>query len=179
MKVVMKAVVLYRSIYGFTKIYAQWIAEELGTDLLDGREIEPQALIGFNLIIFGGSLDNGRINGIDIIKHNFAALAGKRIIIFATGGAQAREGITGEILAANFSEKQQKLLRLFYLRGSFDFSKLGAKDKILIICWKWWLQMKRIEDLRPVDKDLLAAYANPVNGMNKDNIRTLVDYARS
>jgi len=123
----MKAVVLYRSIYGFTKIYAQWIAEELGADLLDCREVEPRALFGFNLIIFGGSLDNGRMNGIDIIKHNFAALAGKRIIIFATGGAQVREGITGEILTANFSEDQQKQLRLFYLRGNFDFSKLSTK----------------------------------------------------
>lgn len=175
----MKAIVLYRSIYGFTKKYARWIADELGADLLDCRKAEPHTLFDFNLIIFGGSLHNGRINGINIIKNNFATLAGKRIIIFATGGSQAREGIVEEILAANFFEEQQKQLRLFYLCGSFDFNKLGTKDKILIIYWKWRLQGKRTGDLRPVEKDLLAAYTNPVDGMKKNNIRMLIDYARS
>ncbi len=175
----MKSIVLYRSISGYTKKYAQWIAEELGADLFGCRKVEPHALSGYDLIIFGGSLHMGRINGIGIIKRNFAALAGKRIIIFATGGSLVRESLAGEILAANFSGEHQKHLRLFYFRGGFDFSKLGTIDKILMICRKWKIRMKRSEDLTPDEKEFFAAYANPADGTNKESIRTLVDYARS
>lgn len=175
----MKAIVLYRSISGITKKYAQWIAEELGADLLDCRELEPQTLSGYDLIIFGGSLHVGGINGIDCIKRNFAALAGKRVIIFATGGSSPREGLVEEILAANFSEEHRKRLRLFYFRGGFDYRKLGTKDKILMTVRKWTLQRKKRQELLPDEKDFLAAYANPVDVTKKDDIRTLVDYARS
>jgi flavodoxin len=175
----MKAIVLYRSISGFTKKYAQWIAGELGANLFDCREVNLQALSGYDLIIFGGSLHKGGINGIDIIKRNFAALAGMRKIIFVTGGSQAREGIAEEILAANFSEEQQKQLRLFYYRGGFDVSKLGIKDRILMIHKKCRLRMKRTEDLASDEKDFLEAYANPADETKKDNIRLLIDYARS
>jgi len=177
--VYMKAIVLYRSISGFTKKYAQWIAEELGADLFDCREIEPRALFDYDLIIFGGSLHNGGINGVDIIKRNFTALVGKRNIIFVTGGSRIRDGIAGEILSANFSGEQQKQLRLFYFRGGFDFSKLGIKDKIQMTLEKWKLRMKRYQSLSPDEKDLLSACANPADGTNRDIIRPLVEYARS
>ena len=175
----MKAIVLYRSISGFTEKYARWIAEELGADLYDCRKVQPRALFDYDYIIFGGSLRAGGINGIDIIRRNLAALAGKRIIIFVIGGSSAREGLAEEILAANFSEGQQKQLRLFYFRGGLDIGKLGTKDKILMTRRKWKLRRKRSEDLAPDEKDFLAAYANPEDGTNKDSIRTLVDYARS
>ena len=175
----MRAVVLYRSISGFTRKYAQWIAENLGADLYDCRKIEPRALSGYDLVVFGGSLRQGGINGIEIIKRRLSALAGKRVIIFATGGSSAREGITEEILAANFSEEQRRQLRFFYFRGGLDVSKLGIKDKILMAHRKRRLLRKRSEDLGPDEKDFLAACANPADGTEKENIRALVDYARS
>jgi menaquinone-dependent protoporphyrinogen IX oxidase len=175
----MKAIVLYRSISGFTRKYAQWIAEDLGADLHDCRKVKLSALAGYDLVVFGGSLRAGGINGIDIIKRNFAALAGKRIIIFATGGSSAREGIAEEILAANFSAEQGKQLRLFYFRGGFDIGKLGILDKVLMAQRKRKLLTKRREDLGPDEKVFLAAYENPADGTEKESIRSLVDYARS
>jgi menaquinone-dependent protoporphyrinogen IX oxidase len=175
----MRSLVLYRSISGVTKKCAQWIAEELEADLLDCRELEGQALSGYDLIIFGGSLHMGGINGIDCIKRNFAALAGKHIIIFVTGGSSPREGIAEEILAANFPEDHRKRLRLFYFRGGFDYGKLGTKDKILMTLRKWMLQKKKPEELLPDEKDFLAAYANPADVTKQDDIRPLVDFARS
>lgn len=175
----MKAIVLYRSLSGFTKKYAQWIAEELASDLFDCREVKPRILGGYDLIIFCGSLHLGGINGIDIVKHNFDALEGKRIIILVTGGSFSREGISEEILAANFSEEQQKRLRLFYLRGGFDFAKLDLKNKMLMILRLWRLRKKRSEDLSPDEKDLLTAYVEPADTTSRANIRPLIDYARS
>jgi menaquinone-dependent protoporphyrinogen IX oxidase len=175
----MRAVVLYRSISGFTRKYAQWIAQELGADLYDCRKVKLTALSGYDLVVFGGSLREGGINGIDTIKRGFAALEGKRIVIFATGGSSAREGIAEEISAANFSEEQRRKLRLFYFRGGLDIGKLGIGDRILMAHRKRSLLRKRSEDLTPDEKDFLAACANPADGTEKEKIRALVDYARS
>jgi menaquinone-dependent protoporphyrinogen IX oxidase len=175
----MKAIVLYRSISGFTKKYAQWIAEELGADLFDCREVKPDAFSAYGLVIFGGSLHAVGINGIDIITRNLGALAGKKVIVFATGASPAREDIPEEVLAANFPEEQRKLLRFFYLRGGFDFGKLDLPNKALMTLLKWKLLMKKSEDREPDEKGMLAAFAKSMDFTKKESIRPLVDYARS
>jgi menaquinone-dependent protoporphyrinogen IX oxidase len=176
----MKTIVVYRSITGFTKKYAQWIADELEADLFDCREIAPGVLCKYDLFIFGSSIHNNRIKDINFFMRHIAVLIGKRKIIFVTGGSEVREGIAEEILASNFSEEQQKQFQLFYFRGGFDYGKLGIKDKTIMILKKWRLRIKkRKEDLTSDEKDLLSAYANPADGTKKDNIRILIDYARS
>lgn len=175
----MKAAVLYRSISGYTRTYAQWIAEELGAELYDCRKVPRRTLSGYDPVIFCGSLHLGGINGIDTIKRSFADLEGKRLIILVIGGSAARAGLGEEILTANFSEDQRMRMRLFYLRGGFDFGKLDTINKLLMLVRLWRLKKKPREDLTPDEKDLLAASVRPAYAMDKDNIRPLVEYARS
>ena len=52
----MDTVVIYKSKYGSTGKYAQWIAEELGADIFPSSEIKPEDLRKYNVIIYGGSL---------------------------------------------------------------------------------------------------------------------------
>ena len=42
-------VVIYKSKYGSTKQYAQWIAEELNTSLFEATSIDPSQLMGWLL----------------------------------------------------------------------------------------------------------------------------------
>jgi menaquinone-dependent protoporphyrinogen IX oxidase len=175
----MKAIVLYRSLSGFTKRYAEWIAEDLGADLYDCRERGIRPLSDYDLVVHCGSLHRGGINGIEVVKRNLVALAGKRVVVLVVGGSANREGIAEEVLAANFTEEQRMRVRLFYLRGGFDLRKLNMKNRILMALKIRQLRKKEAESLEADERDLLAAYANPADVTDRAGIRPLVDYARS
>ncbi len=175
----MKAIVLYRSISGFTEKYARWIAEELGADLFDRRTAQPKVLSGYDTVIYCGSLHQGGINGIDIVTRNLGLLADSRVIVLVTGGSTARPGLAEEILAANFTEEQRPRIRLFYLRGGFDFGKLDLQNRALMALRIAQLRKKRAEDLSSDDRDLLAARAVPADATRREAIQPILEYARS
>ena len=54
----MKAVVVYSSKTGFTKKYAQWIAEDLSLEAYDLKESDnlKEVLSGVDTLIFGGGI---------------------------------------------------------------------------------------------------------------------------
>ncbi len=175
----MKAIVVYRSKSGFTRKYAEWIAADLGADCFDCRKIAPRLFGDYEVIVFGGSLHKGGINGISVIRRNLALLAGKRLIVFVTGGSVPRAGIEEEILDANFCEDERKGVRLYYFRGGMDVGKLGILDKLMMIGRRRKLLRENPSELTETDRAFLAAFASPADGTDKAVTGPLVAYARS
>ena len=172
----MHAVVLYRSKTGFVRRYAEWIAEPLVADLADARVFDPARFAEYDTVVYGGGLYASDINGIGTIKQHLGALAGKKVAVFSSGASPARNGIEQELLDRNFTPEQQRQLRFFYLRGGFDFSRLGAVDKMLMTLMKWKIlatpAAKRSDD----EKGMLAAFARPVDFCRRELIDPLVAY---
>ena len=173
----MKTVVVYKSISGFTKKYAEWIAQELRVDLLGVKKTDIDILLKYNTIIFGGSLHAAGISGVKIIKSNINKLKDKNIIVFATGASPPKESTISEVRHSNFSLEEQKQIQFYYFRGGFDFNKLNFINKILMTLFKWRIQLKR--NKTSDEKGMLAAYSKPVDFTNKENIKELLEYVRS
>ncbi len=173
----MKIVVVYKSISGFTKRYAEWIAEELNTGILRREEINIDKLLEYDAIVYGGSLHAAGITGINIIKKNLSQLKDKNIIIFVTGASPFKEELIDEIKQKNFQKDERKYVKLFYFRGGFNFNKLNLANKIIMTLFKWKLQSKR--NKTPDEKGMLAAYKHPVDFTKKGNIKELTDYVNS
>lgn len=64
-------IVVYKSKYGSTKKYAEWIADTLGTELSDASKINIESLKKFDTIIYGGGLYASGIIGINLITKSF------------------------------------------------------------------------------------------------------------
>ena len=173
----MKVVVVYKSISGFTKKYAEWIAEALKADIFKQEEINMNRLLEYDIIIYGGSLHAVGITGVNIIRKNVRQLKNKNIIIFVTGASPFTEEIVDEIKQKNFKEEEQKYIKLFYFRGGFNFNKLNFTNKIIMTLFKWKLQSKR--DKTPEEQGMLAAYSKPVDFTKKQNIKELTAYVDS
>jgi flavodoxin len=173
----MKTVVVYKSISGFTKKYAEWIAEELEADLFGREKIDIDILLKYDIIIYGGSLHAVGISGVNIIKDNLSELRDQNIIIFTTGASLSKESIISEARDNNFSAEEQKQIQFYYFRGGFDFNKLNLINKILMTLFKWKIQLKRHKT--PDEKGMLAAYSKPMDFTKKENIKGLVEYVRS
>lgn len=173
----MKAIVIYRSKTGFVKKYAEWIAEDLSTKAVPGDEITIEDLLEYDTIIFGGGLYAGGINGIKLIKKNLDKLKGKKIVLFATGASPGRKEEIDGVWDKNFTKEEQNEIDFFYLRGGFNYDKLGVKDKMLMTLLKKKLQGKK--DLTEDEKGMLDAYDHPVDFTDRGNIRDLIDLVKN
>ena len=174
----METLVVYKSKTGFAKKYAEWISEELSADLIEHSKVGRDTFLKYKTIIFGGGLYVGGINGVKLILKNLENLDDKKIIIFASGATPDREETTTELRNLNFTSKQQSKIRFFYLRGGFDFSKLGIIDKLLMILLKMKLRMKKESKRGPDEKGMLAAYQATSDFTKKKYIVDLIKYAR-
>lgn len=173
----MKTVVVYKSISGFTKKYAEWIAEELEADLSRLKKIDMDTLLKYDIIIYGGCLHAVGISGVNMIKNNLDKLRDRNIIIFTTGASPSREDIVSKVRDGNFSVEELKQIQFYYFRGGFDFKKLNFINKILMTLYKWKLTSK--QDKTSDEKEMLAAYLKPIDFTKKENIKGLLEYVRS
>ena len=74
----MKSIVIYKSKYGSTKQYALWIAEELGCEAVDAKQVKADDLLEYDNIVYGGGLYAEVINGVTIITKNIENLKDKK-----------------------------------------------------------------------------------------------------
>jgi len=81
----MRAIVVYKSITGFTKKYAEWISKELSADCVPLDEIERVAITEYDLVVYGGSLRAGSINGYRRFKRLIKRIGPDKVVIFAVG----------------------------------------------------------------------------------------------
>lgn len=59
----MKTLVVYRSHYGSTRRYAQWLAQALDADAAEERQADARLVQNYECVIFGGGLYAGSIAG--------------------------------------------------------------------------------------------------------------------
>ena len=172
----MKTMVIYKSKTGFTRKYAQWIAEELLADIFDASEVTINMMTTYDTIIYGGSLYAVGIIGVKLITQNIDKLKDKKVVVFATGASPSREDVINEVIDNNFTREQQKYIKLFYLRGGFNYSKLNPFDKILMTLLKWKMKNKKEEDLTTDEIGMLAVYDKPMDFTMKKNIDSIITY---
>lgn len=170
-----KVVVIYKSKYGSTKRYAEWIAKEVKADLFESSQIGFRDLKKYDTIVFGGSLYAVGIIGIELIKENFKDLGDRKIIVFSVGASPARKEVLKHVLDHNFTDEMKQKIQYFHLRGGFNYAKLNFIDKVLMYLLRLKLKMKKKEDLDQDSRELLVCYTHPADWTNKKFIVPIID----
>lgn len=122
----MNAIVLYRSKYGSTKTYAEWIAEELSCEAKDAKGVKIDDLLSYDTIIYGGGLYANLVNGLSFITKNIDRLSGKKLIVFAVGitPVHCKEYIEGYLIEKNFKPELRDKIPFFYFLGKMKKEEL-------------------------------------------------------
>lgn len=175
----MKVIVYYQSKTGFTKTYAEWIAASLGCDHVELSRATVKGAAAYDVVIYGGGLYAGGIHGLRFFFRNPFLKPDTRVVVFATGVTPVRTESTTYVRNVNLSKKQQSTIPLFYLRGGFDFTKLGWIDKILMSLLKVKIMLKPSKWRVPDEKGMLAAYAAPSDFTKHKYIDDLVEYVKN
>lgn len=130
----MSTIVVYKSKYGATKAYAQWIAEELGCDMVEMKKTGIDEILKYDNIVYGGGLYAEMIAGIALITKNFSRLAEKKIAIFSTGitPLDCREYYDGEVMEKNFKDGLPENARVFNFMGKMILEEMNFADRTAI-----------------------------------------------
>lgn len=175
--------VIYKSKYGSTKKYAEWIGNELECDVLENSSVSVDRLKKYDTIIYGGGLFAGGVNGISLITKNFDTIKNKDVILFTVGLADPKdtantEHIKGGIKKAVSPEVYEKL-KIFHLRGGIDYSALGIVHKAMMAMLVKSMKSKDKSELRDEDKLMLETYGQQIDFTDKKSIQPIVDYVKS
>ena len=171
-----KTLILYKSKYGSTQRYAQWIAEAVDGDLMEASKADAGIYGGYDTIVFGGSLHAVGITGVKALTDHYDSIKDKKIIVFAVGCSPGYDKDLKKVWEANFTEEMRERIRFFYARGAFHFQKLKLVDKTMMRLLR--MKIKRLKELSQDNKDLLASYDTPVNWTSRENIEPVIDCIR-
>ena len=170
-------VVVYKTKYGSTKKYAQWIASALESDLFEVSEVTEENLLKYNTIIFGGGLYASGILGISLINKAFDKLKDKNLIIFTVGLADPNH--TNQfipIIEKNFTKEMQQAIKVFHFRGAIDYKKLSFLHKSMMALLKNKVSKTNEEDRDAEAKMMLETFGQIVDFSDESTISPLIEY---
>lgn len=139
----MKAIVIYNSQTGFTKRYAQWIAEDAGTECLALSEAKKKDLAGYDAIVFGSWACAGGISKINWLKANMDKWTDQKLIVFCVGASPMENPEIEAAFKKNFKESEWKRVNAFYCPGGFNYEKMSVPSKLMMKMFLKTLKAKK------------------------------------
>lgn len=174
----MNTIVIYKSKYGSTKNYAEWIAEELSCRAVDAKDIKIDDLMQYDTIIYGGGLYAEIIAGVSLITKNIDKLRNKKLIVFSTGitPLDCREYYDGLVVPKNFKGDCLKQIKVYNFMGKMILSELSVVHRTAIKTLKKIMSDKQ----NPSEMEKLLIDLCDADGdfSDRNAIKDLVEYAR-
>lgn len=170
-----KILVIYKSKYGSTRRYAEWIANEVNGELCESSSVKADDFEKYDTIVFGGFLHAVGISGVKIITDNFQKLMDKEIIVFAVGCSPERANDINKVFCNNFKDDMKEKINFFYLRGAFNYKKLDFVDKMMMNALRIKLKRMKEEEITEDVKGLLESYDNPIDWTDKKAIEPIIE----
>ena len=175
----MSTIVIYKSKYGSTKTYAEWIAEELCCEAVDAKDIKIDDLVKYDTIIYGGGLYAEVISGVTLITRNLDKLENKKIIIYSTGitPLSYRDYYDKLVIDKNFKSEMLEKIKVFNFMGKMIFEELSMPHRAALKTLKQIMSAKK--EPTEMEKFLIELCDASGDFTDKDAIKELIDYAKS
>jgi len=123
----MNAIVIYKTKYGSTKTYAEWIAEALDCKLENAKNVKADDLMEYDTIIYGGGLYAEVINGVSLITKNIDKLKDKKVVVYSTGitPLDCRDYYDKLVVEKNFKPEVLEKIKVFNFLGKMILDELS------------------------------------------------------
>ncbi len=154
----MRTVIVFTSQTGFTRRYAEHIANRLGcpiVDLADDPRFDPE---GHDTVVFCGWFHAATLKGAGWAKRAMTAHPKTTFVIVGVGATPMPCDLwpeSGHVAAfrRSFPETDYPDLAFFYAQGGFDFNRLKLPDKLAM---RLFFKMQRKEaETNPQAADML------------------------
>ena len=174
----MNAIVIYKSKYGSTKAYAQWIADELGCVAYDAGSVKIDDIMKYDTIIYGGGLYAEVIAGVSLITKNIEKLKGKKLIVYTTGitPIDCRDYYDKLVVEKNFTHGEIEHIKMYNFVGKMVVEELSMVHRTALKALKKLMSSKE----NPTEMEKLLVELCDADGdfCDRDSIKELVEYAK-
>lgn len=168
----MKTVVIYNSQTGFTKRYAEWIAEESGADCFELKKAKKKNLDEYDAIVYGGWACAGSISKIGWFKGNINKWADKKLIVFCVGGSPEDNPDIDAFLKNAFKDSEKKV-DVFYCQGGFNYEKMSVSSKVMMKMFTNMLKSKK--DKTPEEENMVKMISSSYDISDKKYIKPILE----
>ena len=173
-----KTAVVYKSKYGSTKKYAEWITKALEAGLFEAAKVRVHDVMGCDTVILGGGLYASGILGSDFITKNYESLKDKTLVVFTVGIANPKLTDYSAIIEKNFPPEIRSAIRIFHFRGAIDYKNINLKHKTMMA-----LLVKKVRRIDEESRDdeinqMLDTYGKTVDFTDELSIAELVSYCK-
>lgn len=174
----MNTIVIYKSKYGSTRKYAEWIAEELFCQAVDVKNVKAEDLQEYDIIIYGGGLYAENIAGVTLLTKNLDVLQGKKLIVYTTGitPLDCRDYYDRMVWEKNFKGMGEKEIKVFNYLGRMIMSELSLAHKTALKTLKKIMSGK--ENPSEMEKLLVELCDADGDFTDRSAISDLVSYAK-
>ena len=158
-------IIIYGSLYGSTKRYAEHLSEITGIEAVAFKEAKDIAK--YDRVIYMGALFAGSVLGLRKTASRMSV--GQKLTIITVGMVDPanpenidyiRRSIKARVPAHLYDESQ-----IYHLRGAIDYSNLTLKHRMMLSVIHWKISKMPEEKLNAEAKTILAIY-----GKNLDNV---------
>jgi menaquinone-dependent protoporphyrinogen IX oxidase len=170
---VMHGIILYKSKYGTTKKYAEWIAKALNADLFDVKDISSSKINEYDYAVLGGGMYAGTVLGANLINK----IKCKQIVLFTVGLADPATTDYSEHIKRMFPDGVPENVRIFHFRGGINYNKLSFVHKTMMSMLTKTVQKKSV--LSEEEKLFLSSYGSEIDFCDKKTIDPLIEYIES
>lgn len=173
----MKTMVVYKSKYGSTKKYAEWLSGSLNADVFEIGKISVEKMQGYDTIVYAGGLYAGGIAGISKLKNNYNKLSDKNVVVIAVGSSPFSEEIPVVLRKKNFTAEMENV-KCFYLRGAYNYPRMNMLHKMMMNMMGRILK-KKGDNLTPDEKGLLSMIHGTDDWTSEENLKPIINYINS
>lgn len=174
----MKTLIIYSSQTGFTKKYAEWIAEEMGASCITLKEAKKKNLQDYDNLVYGGWCCAGGVKGLKWLKEKLPSLHNKKIALFAVGASPLENN--PEVLVAlrnNFEPLETETIKGFYCPGGFNYDKMSMGSKLAM---KMFISiLKKNKNPTEQDKKMIEMISHSYDISDKKYIEPIVQFLQN
>ena len=174
----MSTIVVYKSKYGATKKYAEWIAEELKCKMIENKNLKIENLLEYDTIIYGGGLYAEVIDGVTLITRNLDKLEGKKLVVFSTGITPLKysEYYDKLVVDKNFKQEMLNKIKIYNFMGKMIIDELSAVHRAALKTLKQIMSAKK--NPNEMEKLLIELCETSGDFTDKSAIKDLIEYTK-
>jgi menaquinone-dependent protoporphyrinogen IX oxidase len=167
--------VLFRSHYGSTLQYAEWLAESLSCPCYDVRRIPKDALSTHDSIVFGGGLYAGKIAGASTLLRETEVLLKKRLVVFTVGASDPTDTSKyTQLIEKTFPPALRLQTAFFHLRGNLVYSKMSFQHRAMMKLLKKMVEKMPPDQRSQEDQDILSTFGVDTHFTDRNSLAPIL-----
>ena len=173
----MKTLIIYTSQTGFTKKYADWLAQKTGGDLLDLKDAQKKNdafFDGYEAIVYGGWVMAASVVKVKWFLNKAASWKGKKLAVYCVGGSPNDNPDVEVMLKNMLNDEQREYIRAFYCQGGFNYERMNAPSRLAMKMFVSALKKKK--DPTEEEKIMTEMVAKSYDISDEKYLEPVIDY---